>query len=209
MSRRSALSFALALAGALALSLPALGGDRSRSDCDASGDEAAHCGPDVHVRVGPFGDVEVDVSDEYEDDDFDSDHFDDFTIDFDIDLFSWDDDDGESQLKILDLMLFSLVDKRSRQPDYSRLEVLDAPLITGFESRRDGEHRLTQVLDIPLFTLFRSERHPGESDLRVVDLPIIGSLFRHRVTPHKERTDVLFLFRFVRPVVTPDPPPVD
>ena len=178
MSRSSVFSFALALPGAFALSLPTLADSGSRS---------------------------VDAENQ---DDHHFDH-DDFTVNFGFDLFSWDDDDGESQLKVLDLMLFSLVDKRSREPDYSHLEVFDAPLVTGFESRHDGEDHLTQVLDLPLFTLFRSERHARESDLRVIDLPIIGSLFRHRVTPHKERTEVLFLFRFVRPIVATDPPPVD
>lgn len=199
MSHRTALSFVLALCVALPIAPLALAGSRS-PDCDDAQDEAAcHSGTQVRVRVGPFGDVEVDVEG---DDDHDADRF-----DLSIDFFSWDEDDGETSLKILDLLLFSLVESRSREPDHSHLEVLQAPLITGFESRRDGENHRIQLLDIPFFTLFRSERRAGESDLRIVDLPIVGSLFRQQVSSHKRRTDVLFLFRFVRPVTAADPSP--
>lgn len=121
-------------------------------------------------------------------------------MDFDFDIFAWEHEDDQTRVAVLDLFIVSLVDVRSREPDYSRVELLDAPLVTGFESRRQGDCSRVRVLDIPLFSLFSSDRTADSSDVRFVELPLVGSLFRQRVDRDRRRTNVLFLFRFERPV---------
>ncbi len=115
-------------------------------------------------------------------------------------LFDFHRDQSTSSVQILDLFLFSLVDSHSHQPDYSSLEILQAPLISGYESRRSDHGHRTRVLDVPLFSLYRSESHGSCSDMGVLNLPLIGSLFRQRVDEDQVRTNVLFLMSFERPV---------
>lgn len=121
-------------------------------------------------------------------------------IDFDYGLFSWRNRPGETKVQVLDLPVFSLLDFRRRDPDYSRVELLDVLVITGFESRRTKDRRSIKVLDLPFFTLFeKKSRGDVRSDTKFVDLPLLGSLYRHRVDEDEREVKVLFLFRFVSP----------
>ncbi len=121
-------------------------------------------------------------------------------IDFDYALFSWRNRPGETKVQVLDLPVFSLLDFRRRDPDYSRVELLDVLVFTGFESRRSKDRRSIKVLDTPFFTLFeKKSRGDVRSDTKFVDLPLLGSLYRHRVDQNEREVRVLFLFRFVSP----------
>lgn len=110
-------------------------------------------------------------------------------------------------MRVLDLGLVSLFSLRKRDPDYSRIEVVDLPLLTAVESRRTKTDRSLKVLDIPLFSLFELESDDqGRRNVGFVNLPFVGSLYRRSVDDDKERITVLYLFRSETPRgVSPNP----
>ncbi len=120
----------------------------------------------------------------------------DFSIGFGIDLISSERRGGETRTRLLDVTLVRLLDVESRDPDYSRLELLHVPLVTVYTRERDGDKSSVRLLDVPFFTLFRSDRQGDEQlDTRFFELPIVGSLYAHEKTADRERRQVLFLIR--------------
>ena len=132
-------------------------------------------------------------------------HPDDADFDIDFSVFGWDEDEEETRQQSLDMAVFSHVDVRSKEPDYSHVEILEAPLVTVFESKRHPDERRLRVLDVPFFSLYESEAEAGESEMGVINVWPIGSLYKDATDGKKRRRTVLFLLRFETPVASTAP----
>ncbi len=121
-------------------------------------------------------------------------------VGFGIDLFSINRREDETRIAVLDLGLFSLLELEDRGPDYFELEILDLPLVTVFERKKDGEMQSLRILNVPLFSLFESEQEGDERvETHVIRLPLIGSLYRHEKDETGERRDILYLIHLRGP----------
>jgi hypothetical protein len=116
-----------------------------------------------------------------------------------LDLLSVEHGDGGSELHLLKIPGFELLEVVDAPPERYELELLDAPFITLFGRRRDGRWQRTQVLDIPFLTVFEQEYTDDESwTTNFLGLPILGSFYRRERDPDRDRRQFLYLIRIER-----------
>jgi hypothetical protein len=124
-----------------------------------------------------------------------------------LDLLSLEHGDGGSELHLLKIPGFELLEVVDAPPERYEFELLDAPFITLFGRRRDGRWSRTQVLDIPFLTVFEQEYTDDESwTTNFLGLPILGSFYRRERDPDRDRRQFLYLIRIEReriPAVEP------
>ena len=109
-----------------------------------------------------------------------------------IDLFSIESNDEGSEVHILKLPLFQLLELRDRGPDNSKLVIVDAPFVSLFRRVRGLGYRSLEILDVPLVTFFRSERDEDSSSLKILGLPLIGSVYSSETGPDGSEREILF-----------------
>ena len=109
-----------------------------------------------------------------------------------IDLFSIESNDEGSEVHILKLPLFQLLEFRDRGPDNSKLVIVDAPFVSLFRRVRGLGYRSLEILDVPLVTFFRRERDEDSSSLEILGLPLIGSVYSSETGPDGSEREILF-----------------
>jgi hypothetical protein len=122
------------------------------------------------------------------------------SVGFGIDLFSVSRQEDDTRIAVLDLGLLSVFELEDQDSDYFELEVLDLPLVTTFERRRDGERQSLRILNVPLFSLFKTEREGDERvETHFLQLPLIGALYSHERDEVGDRRDILYVIHLRGP----------
>lgn len=109
-----------------------------------------------------------------------------------IDLFSVQSSDRGSEIHVLKVPFFELLEVTDRGPDEQSFELIRAPFVSLFRRVRDFGHESLEILDVPFVTFFRRERDEETSSVKLLGLPIIGSLYSSESGPDGTEREILF-----------------
>lgn len=113
-----------------------------------------------------------------------------------FDLFSLRHTDQGSELHILRIPFFQLFEWHSFGEDDFELQFFRAPFITLFRRQLDFGYSKLQILDIPMLTFFNAwGDDDGRSHKDILGLPLIGSVYKREVSTTRDKRQILFLFR--------------